>query len=59
MAFRIKYKASLKRQMKLILKKIILSCFYFFFQHILFLANKIELLAYNNACETFGCKEKI
>ena len=53
-----KHKVIIERRMKSILKKIILTFFNFFIQYLFLFANKIELLAYNKACETFGCKEK-
>ena len=53
-----KHKVIIEREMKSILKKLILTFFNFFIQYLFLLVNKIELLAYNKACETFGCKEK-
>jgi hypothetical protein len=53
-----KNKVIIEKRMKSILKKIILTFFNFFIQYLFLFANKIELLAYNKACETFGCKEK-
>ncbi len=53
-----KHKVIIERGIKSISKKLILTFFNFFIQYLFFFASKIELLAYNKACETFECKEK-
>ena len=54
----IKYKVVLKRNLKLLLKVLVLGSQYILIRNVLLIVNKIEMLAYQNACETFGCKEK-
>lgn len=58
MSVKIKDQVIIKRTIKSFLKKLIVISYYFFNQYLFLFANKIELLAYNKACETFGCKEK-
>ena len=53
-----KHKVIIERGIKLISKKLILTFFNFLIQYLFLFVNKIELLAYNKACETFECKEK-